>query len=300
MWSNPGIATLITLLGFLPLRILYLLAELFYIPFYYLLRIKRTLLTTNLRNAFPDMPDSKRKRLSSKIYRNTLRVLCENIKAIRISEAALNRRVVLLNPELPVELLRKHKVIIAASAHYANWEWLQLACASQLNIRQATIYKPLRHAGINQMLANMRRRFGSELISSEQPLRSLLALAKKGGAIAINADQLPQPSEEKYWHPFLNQDTAFFPGLEKLARILEAPVIYVEMRPKKIGYYEVEFKLIEKSPQSTAEGSIMNAYIRLIEKQINSEPEYWLWIYKRWKYAPPYVEKHTPVPPSPQ
>ena len=291
MWASPGIATVISVLALLPLRVLYLLAELFYFPGYHLFRIKRTLLSTNLRNAFPEMPDSERKQLSARIYRNTLHILCENIKATRISEAALNHRVVLLNPELPETLLKKHKVIVAASAHYANWEWLQLACASQLNIRQATIYKPIRHVGLNQLLADLRKRFGSELISSEQPLRSLLKLAKKGGAIAVNADQLPQPSEEKYWQSFLNQDTAFFPGLEKLAKILEAPVLFVQMRQTKIGYYEVEFKLLEESPQQTAEGTIMDAYIQLLEKQIINEPEHWLWIYKRWKYIRPNLRQ---------
>jgi hypothetical protein len=44
------------------------------------------------------------------------------------------------------------------------------------------------------------------------------------------ADHTPKHDEEKHWTRFLNQDTAFFVGADKIAKILKAPVIYVAMR----------------------------------------------------------------------
>ena len=58
---------------------------------------------------------------------------------------------------------------------------------------------------------------------------------------ALIADQTPPREEKKHWTRFLNRDTAFFVGAEKIARFLDAPVLYVDMRRVRRGHYAVRF-----------------------------------------------------------
>ena len=90
-------------------------------------------------------------------------------------------------------------------------------------------------------------------------------LKRKRGvrAFALVADQTPGKSDEKYWTRFLNQDTAFFVGADKLARITRSPVIFVGMQRSSRGYYIVKLKLLASPPYSGKSNQIIEQYLRI-------------------------------------
>ena len=132
-----------------------------------------------------------------------------------------------------------------------------------------------------------RSRFGITLLST----RNAKAFFKTGpetpSMMIFGSDQAPSSSTNAYWTRFLNQDTAVLYGLEKYAKQLNYPVIYAEIRKVKRGCYEFSFKLIEENPATTAYGEISERHVRMLEKQILEQPEYWLWTHKRWKREKP-------------
>ena len=130
----------------------------------------------------------------------------------------------------------------------------------------------------------MRSRYGSKMIETKNALPELVKFARHPGVIAIVADQGPRPEEEKYWGRFLDRDTAFFPGVEKLALLLKAPVVFVHMARVRRGHYRIRFELLTEPPYRQQTGVIMQPYIRAVEKQIVEAPQDWFWAYKRWKY----------------
>lgn len=278
---------LVRALAVLPLPLLYLIADGVFLLLFYLSGFHRELVRNNLRKSFPDISERDIKKLSARTYRNSVHLLFEGIKAINISTQALTRRVSIENPELLASLLEKYPVVIAVTAHYGNWEWLQLASTSRLDHAQITLFKPLEHEGINKILATMRSRFGGRLIDSGHALHAVARFARKGGVIALNADQAPQPDDEKYWCTFLNQETAFFPGAEKLARMFAAPVMYVHTRRIRRGHYRIEFECLVEPPYPDTPGLVMQAYVQKLEQHIREAPEDWVWVYKRWKYPKP-------------
>ena len=278
---------LIRALAILPLPLLYVIADAIFLLLFYLSGFHRDLVRNNLRRSFPDMSEGDIRKLSARTYRNSVQLLFEGIKAINISREALAQRVSIQNPERVDSLLSKYPVVIAVGAHYGNWEWLQLACTSQLDHAQITLFKPLEHQGINEILATMRSRFGGRLIDSGHALHAVARFARTGGVIALNADQAPQPDDEKYWCTFLNQQTAFFPGVEKLARMFKAPVMYVHTRRIRRGHYCIAFECLAEPPYPDTPDIIMQAYVKKLEQHINASPEDWVWVYKRWKYTKP-------------
>ena len=68
-----GINYLITLL---PLRVLYLFSDLFYLVLYYLAGYRRKVVAANLRNAFPEKSEAERKKIERRFYRH----LCDLIR----------------------------------------------------------------------------------------------------------------------------------------------------------------------------------------------------------------------------
>jgi KDO2-lipid IV(A) lauroyltransferase len=94
---------------------------------------------------------------------------------------------------------------------------------------------------------------------------------------------------DKHWTRFLNQDTAFFVGAEKIARFLDAPVAYVAMRRLRRGYYAVHLHVLAEPPYDGSEaehgdGWITEAYARKLEAEIRASPADWLWVHNKWKY----------------
>ncbi len=285
-WPIP----LIRILARLPLPLLYLLADILFLLFFHVIGFQRRLVEENLRGAFPGHPPAATRRLAAKSYRNMVQILFETIKCLTFSDRDLAERVEIEGTELIDTLLRRHQTVLAASSHQCNWEWLQLACSARLVAPVAALYKSLNHPGIDTLLSHMRQRYGTQLIEASHPLQELLHFAQKPGVIALVADQGPRAEDEKYWGCLLGRDTAFLPGLEKLARLLKAPVVFVYMSRLRRGYYRVHFEVLTEPPYRPQNGAVMEPYIQAVERQITAAPQDWFWAYKRWKYKKPVYE----------
>jgi KDO2-lipid IV(A) lauroyltransferase len=281
---------LIRLLTRLPLPLLYTLADILFVVFFRLLRFQRRLVEDNLRGAFPEQSPAAIRRLAAHSYRNAIHILFETIRCFSFSDRDLAQRVEIENMALIDTLRQQHGTVLAAASHQCNWEWLQLACAARLEAPLAVIYKPLNHQGIDALLAQLRRRHGTELIEARNSLSQLIRFAQTPGVIALVADQAPRREEEKYWSRFLGRDTAFLPGLEKLARFLKAPVVFVHMSRLRRGHYRIRFEVLTEPPYRKQNGEIMQPYIQAVEKQIIEAPQDWFWVYKRWKHKKPAPE----------
>jgi len=287
--AKPGehaLVLLIRAMAWLPLPLLYLIADALFLLLYYVLRMERKLTADNLQRAFPDMPQQARKRIAATAYRNALHVLFETIHAQRMPETELRRRVQFDNTELLDQLLDRHGKVLVVAAHQGNWEWLEIASSLCMSASVATLYKPLNHPGIEKLLNRTRERFGGKMISAQRALPRLVRFTRERSIVAVLADQGPQPHEEKHWSRFLNQDTAFYPGIEKLARLLDVPIVFAYVTRVKRGYYRVRVEQLGEPPWAAPEGELMEHYIRTVEQQVRDHPEDWLWTYKRWKYSP--------------
>ena len=82
-----------------------------------------------------------------------------------------------------------------------------------------------------------------------------------------------------HWTNFLNQETAFLVGSDKMAKKCNQQLIYPHITQKKKGYYELEFKIIPMN----SEIEPVETYAKLLEKNIQEQPELWLWSHRRWK-----------------
>ena len=136
----------------------------------------------------------------------------------------------IVNPELITRFTAHGQSVVLLAAHFCNWEWLLLTAGVVLKVPIDAVYKPQRLKGIDEFLRARRARFGGNPIPHQSFMFEVMKRRKDVRAYALVADHTPKHDEEKHWTRFLNQDTAFFVGADKIAKILKAPVIYVAMR----------------------------------------------------------------------
>jgi KDO2-lipid IV(A) lauroyltransferase len=276
----------------LPLPVLYELSRALFRCAYYVFHWRRPLAAANLRNAFPEKTEAERAAILKQSYRNLADLIFETVYGFGASPAEMQRRVRIENPEVLRQCTERGQSVVLLAAHFCNWEWLLLTAGAQLGLPIDAVYKPQRVAGFDRFLREGRSRFGGNPIPANNFLFDVMKRKKEARAYALVADQTPQKGEEKHWSRFLNQDTAFFVGADKIARILNAPVLFVSMRREQQGFYSARLELLASPPYERGADRDMGAeiierYARALEQEIRQSPADWLWIHRKWKYAKP-------------
>ena len=129
----------------------------------------------------------------------------------------------------------------------------------------------------------MRTRFGTKLIEMKNTFKDMLSLKETISATAFIADQTPSPSNA-YWTTFLNQQTPVFWGTERISKKLNYPIVYINVKRVKRGYYNVSAELLCNDPLELKEGVITEMHTKKLEENILKQPETWLWSHRRWKH----------------
>lgn len=271
----------------LPFPVLYLLSDLLYRLNRAVIRYRYDVVEGNLRNAFPDKGDEEIGRLRDEFFRNLADVVVEAVKGISISPDALAERVIFEDIAIVDRLVAQDRAFILLAAHHCNWEWPMLSLARRLPRPLGAVYQPLHNERVNAFMLKTRSRFGATPIAGKNLLAELARRKNEIGVLALVADQVPTRSEELYWTRFLNQDTAFYVGVEKLARITRFPVMFMHIRRVERGRYAARFKLIAEPPYARDGHDIVERYARETEAMILDAPSAWLWSHRRWKYKKP-------------
>jgi KDO2-lipid IV(A) lauroyltransferase len=272
--------------SYLPLSVLYLFTDFFYILIITFIPYRKSVIEGNLKRSLPNLSDKQIKKLRNKFYRHFTDLLAEGIKNLTISKTQLQHRFKVVNPELMHDLHDKGKNVLLVSGHYNNWEWLITSQNFQFKHQAYGIGMPMTSKFWDKKINQRRERFGMKVIHSKN-YREELMKSDELKAVLVLSDQSPGNSRKSYWMEFLNQQTAILFGTEMMAHELNYSVVYFATRKVKRGYYEMELKLITESPRELNWGEITEQHAHLLEEEILKKPEHWLWSHKRWKREVP-------------
>lgn len=268
------------LFSYLPLRILYIFADIFYFFVFYVIRYRKKVVEINLAKSFPEKTKKERLKIKKAFYRHLINLIVETLKSLNISAKSLRKRVKFLHLEVLENKLEARKSVMVMATHHGNWEWMLLGCGLHLNYPIDAVYKPLRNRFFNHLMLRIRSRFGAKPVAFQNILKEVFKKLDKPHILALVADQSPAGNPSDYWTTFLNQETAFYTGPEKIALKAKYSAVFVGMRCIRRGYYEVFFEEIANSNQSI---SITKIFVEKTEQLIQQQPTYWLWSHKRWK-----------------
>lgn len=299
MWNKLLYSLLygcVKLHALLPMRMLYLLADIFYVVIYKLIGYRLKVVRKNLALSFPDMSEKERLEIERGFYRHFSDYVVETIKLAHIPLEELQRRAFIQNPEIIDEMMEKgHPCCLLLMGHYGNWEWYSGSKSRFVDADIYQLYRPLKNKIVDDLFIHLRTKFGAYVIPKNDTGREVIKLQrhKIRSVVIFLADQTPSVNNLHYWTTFLNQDTAVLTGVERLARKLNLPVIFLDVRMLKRGYYTLEMQLLSENSKETPENWITEEYARRMEKSILRDPRGWLWTHKRWKYKRSDVVVHN-------
>ncbi len=283
---NKLLFGLILILSYLPLRVLYLLSDFFYLLLITIFPYRKKVIERNLKFSFPDLSIQQLNRLRNHFYRHFSDLIVEGIKNLTISKKELQKRLVVENPEVLDKLKERNTSLLLISGHYGNWEWMITSLAFLLPFKAIGIGMPLTNSFWDKSVNKRRSRFGLQVVHSKN-YKEALYDGETPKAILTLSDQSPGSSENAYWTTFLNQPTAVLFGSEFMAHEYQFTPVFFSIRKVKRGYYSLKLIPFEKPLIDLNYGELTEWHTRLLEQEIEQNPSYWLWSHKRWKRQVP-------------
>ena len=281
----------IWLLSRLPMRLLYIISDFFRLIIFNLIGYRKKVVITNLKLAFPNKNEKEIDLLSQKFFKHFVDIIFESIKSFTIPEKEIKKRYIYKNPELINELTKQGKSIALVGAHQANWEWA-FGLPFDLTINCFGTYTKIQNPYFEKVIKSSRTKFGFEGVPTSLFNKTINSReAEKIQTLYILlSDQSPQVHKTRYWSHFLNQRVPIHTGAEILAKKYDLIVVNMNTTKIKRGYFETEFELITDSPKDFNDFEITDKFIEITERNINKQPECYLWTHKRFKHKDKYNE----------
>ena len=275
-----------------PYWLLYLKSDGYYFLVYHLFQYRRKVVRRNLLQSFPDKDSSEIKRIERRFYQNLCDLFVEAPKMLRMKANGYQNRITYTNPELVRSLYEQGKNVFYAIPHSGNWEWFGKMIPDLTQHQCLAVYKRVENPVFEKLMLYIRTCDSSlEMVESNSVLRRLAQLRGCTNAVLMMADQTSHGLASDFWTEFLHQDTCWFTGIERIAKKLDYAIVFVDMKRQGRGRYVVKFELVTDSPKETADGEIMERYVRCVERFIEANPDNWLWSHRRWKHQRPQMEK---------
>jgi KDO2-lipid IV(A) lauroyltransferase len=278
-------------LSLLPLRVLYLLSDFFYVLIYYVAGYRKKVVMHNLSIAFPEKTETEKKVIARRFYRNFTDFFVETIKLFSASDQFINTHYV-ADYSIFNSIEAQGKKCQVHLGHNFNWEMGYLSAISHIRQKALGVYMPLSSKTFDRLFIKLRGRKGGYLLPATNMRRAILPFRNDNYALLLIADQSPAGPEMGIWVNFFNRPTPFLSAPENGARVANLPVLFCHLTKVKRGYYQGHFLLATENPAALPKGELTRMYARFLEEKMKAQPENWLWSHRRWKHEwkPEYGE----------
>ena len=272
------------IISLLPLWVFYRLSDGLYYLVYHVVRYRRRVVYANLRSSFPEKSEAEIERIAKDFYSFFCDYIVETLKLFSMGEKNIRKRMQFEGLNQVKEDFANGRSVSVYLGHYCNWEWIS-SLGLHLDEQCGQIYHPLENATLDRLFLYMRGRFKAQSIKMDDTFLTILKWKKEGrkNIVGYIADQVPGYNNIHYWADFLHHDTPVFTGAERISKIMDTAVYYIDVERPRRGYYVARFIKIADSLNEHPVFFATEQYFRLLEKNIQRAPQYWLWSHKRWK-----------------
>lgn len=264
---------------------MYFFSDILYLIAYWLVGYRKKVVRRNLSASFPEKSEEELKGIERRFYRHLCDLIVEALHNLFASPQAIMKRYRVTNREVVNRYYEQGRTVVLMSAHYNNWEYMVTSLNMQLFHHGIGVGKPLSNKRLEPFVFRRRTRYGTEVVYKDS-VREVVDFYDRHHvpcALMMLSDQSPARAKRSYWTTFLHQDTAFIYGAENFARKYNYPVLYYRVDKVKRGRYEVTFSELCENPQEVPQYTVEERYVKRLEADIKTSPEYWLWSHRRWK-----------------
>jgi KDO2-lipid IV(A) lauroyltransferase len=243
---------------------------------------------TNLRIAFPDLPEEERRRIGRESYVNFAYGLIDVARGRHWTSDDIRARVDVEGMEIGNAVMAMGKGAAVLTLHIGSFEVLVRAVPAY-GFPLTVIGRPVGNRLFAAELLRQRQSTGTEMLLHRDVLPKMLRAVKKGRAVAVLNDQYARRSRGVFV-PFLGVRASTSLGLAVLALRSGAPV--VPAYSVRVGAAQ-QPQVLRPPPECPATGDrrkdaeILTARANeALGEIIRAHPEQWMWSHRRFRHSP--------------
>lgn len=247
-------------------------------------RFRTKVVKKNLDLAYNGRYPQPYDQLLKHIYRNFVYIWFELLQGKKINAGNFDHHFKTHNIDILDDALKQNRGVVLVMGHLGSFEWTMPFFGLQ-GYNLTVLMKRLKNPYVNDLVVQIRERFGCKTVYTRKAPREGFKLLKKGGVLEIIGDQYA--GDRGVNVQFLGQQSSTAVGAAVFQIKSQAPMVFAAMIRSRYGYFDVYFENIElavyqnKSEESIKE--VTQAHTRVLEKWIRKYPAQWYWVHKRWK-----------------
>lgn len=253
---------------------------------FYVLKRRRASAYADLKAAFGNRFNEKQRLgLVRSHFAHLGRVGVEMLYFPQLTLEDLKPRLKINHKERYDNILAENKSMVLLTAHFGNWEILQVI--GTLEGRPIhVLQRPQKRKLIDRILSDLRESRGSFAISRGMGVRDLIRALRANQSVGLLGDQDAGKYEGQIEKIFSRKTTVPTGPFELAARTSAVLLpVFIVSRPG--GQHEIFVEEPIPCLEESGGGyhSAMRKYLDLLESFVSRYPEQWLWGAKRWKYS---------------
>jgi KDO2-lipid IV(A) lauroyltransferase len=243
----------------------------------------------NLRLAFPEWDDARRRDVIRGMVRNLGWMAAEFARFPKYTRENIEEVLILDGHENFINGQRRGKGVLYLTGHIGAWELSSFAHALY-GFPLHYMARPLDNSRVDTLVNQYRCLSGNKAIFKNESARALLKILKDAGTVGILADQNTMP-DEGVFVDFFGKSACTTTGIARVALHTDAAVVpgYAYW-DAGIGKYRLRFEpAVELVRTGNTERDIFvntQRFAKVIEEIIRKYPEQWVWVHARWKVRP--------------
>jgi len=249
--------------------------------------LRKKLINENLRHAFPELSNERRRRLAKRMWKHLFVLVAEVAHAPRkIHETNWRDFVRLKNADVLVRLLLDDRPLLLVSGHFGNFEIAGFVLGV-LGFPTYTVARPLDNPYLDAFVGRFRGATGQHIVPTKGGYDQIQAVLRSGGTMAFLADQYA--GSKGCWVKFFGRPASAHKAIALLALDNDAPMAVGAARRLEAPLrYEMAISGVA-DPREVEDARIHGIrpltewYTRTIEEIVRRAPDQYWWLHDRWK-----------------
>ena len=252
----------------------------------------------NLKGAFGSEKDERELEIiARRSYQHLGRSLAELARVMVSSPEQVMGCVKFEGLDHFLDAQKKGQGVLYLTAHLGNWELMALAQSLQ-GYPIHVVARPVDNPLLENLLFQLRTRWGNRVIKKGGALREVLKLLKAGETVGFLLDQNVAPDQgvfvDFFGRPACTHKTLALLALKTGAVVLPA----FTFRENGNGHRIIVGPPILLEETGDAEQDVVRntqKFTDWIESCVRKHPDQWLWVHRRWKTQPTTTMDHGTI-----
>jgi KDO2-lipid IV(A) lauroyltransferase len=252
---------------------------------YLILRKRRKIALENITQALGDsISEGRKKAIARAAFQSAALSMMELFTVAKIKKEAA-ARFQLFGNEYLEEAFSKAQGVVLVISHLGSWEYLSFL--PYFTKRPwSVVVKNIKNPYLDKAINEMRRVMTVNPISKDSSVRGIFQELKAGHGVAILVDQWA--GADGLWVDFFDTKTSTTSIPVRLSEKTGCALVSACCLRKAPGHYEIHIEkpVVHNMEQPGWEGTVTKDLNEVLERQIRTHPEQWLWGHRRWKNKP--------------